>query len=161
MAQRAGRLTCPRCGANNFETVTACWKCGAPLGGTAGAPPQTGFAPAYAAEPARPPAVGYVSGAYAGDPGVARRAAIALALTLPWIGLPVGWVFMMIEDSRRQAIGRLCAVWSLIGLCFHMLLMVAAAGALEKMLITLLPAVEAAARNRNGAGGGGLDSNSP
>lgn len=69
-----------------------------------------------------------------GDPGVARRAAIALALTLPFIGLPVGWVFMMIEDERKQAIGRVCAVWSCISLVLQLMLMFAAAQSLGPVL---------------------------
>src|ERR1041385_4297041 len=87
MAQRAGRIICPQCGANNFDTVTSCWKCGAPVG--AGAPVTATApilsAPAYAERmpqqsqpiayaPAMPPIT-------TGDAGVARRAAIALALT--------------------------------------------------------------------------------
>src|SRR5690348_15859072 len=79
--------------------------------------PQTDYRPvgavsAYSAAPA-----------VAGDPGTARRAAILLALTIPWIGLPVGWIFMMIEDGRRQAVGRVCAIWSVIGLILHLFLM--------------------------------------
>ena len=57
-----------------------------------------------------------------GDPGMARRAAVLLALTIPWIGLPIGWTFMMMEDRKRQAIGRYCANWSMIALVFHLLL---------------------------------------
>src|SRR5947209_8653207 len=133
MAQTAGRLSCPRCGANNFESVSACWKCGAALSGAssmsapltmppmASAPierqPQQYSAPAYAGQQFAPAATG--------DSGVAKRAAIALALVIPWVGLPVGWVFMMIEDSRKQAVGRVCVVWSTIALVFHLLLMFA------------------------------------
>lgn len=137
MAQRAGRTVCPRCGANNFDHVATCWKCGVPLTASgmspAPAPPPGGpTRDAYRAE-ARPEmrqeAPGHAPPSYplssAGDSGVARRAAIALALTLPWIGLPVGWVFMMIEDSRKQSIGRLCATWSMVALVFHLLLMFA------------------------------------
>ena len=132
MAQRSGRITCPRCGANNFDTVTACWKCGTALGSGAAAgspappastipltvppverpaqaPQQTAYTPvAYPSATTPPPAL-------SGNTGVAKRAAFALGITIPWIGLPVGWVFMMIEDSRKQAIGRICAVWSMIG----------------------------------------------
>jgi hypothetical protein len=54
-----------------------------------------------------------------GDPGTAKRAALLLAFTLPFIGLPVGWIFMMMEDYRRQAIGRFCVLWSCIALLVH------------------------------------------
>lgn len=209
MTQRAGRVICPRCGANNFDTVANCWKCGAPLGAAA---PQNASAPnhpnnlngpsslpmpgavsrnaptsggmmAGGAMPdgampvgmpggamerdrsgnAAPPYANYAPAVYApppvtGDSGAAKRAAIALALTIPWIGLPVGWVFMMIEDSRRQAIGRVCVNWSLIALVFHLLLMFVAAQAAGGLLQTLLkPAMDAAMQSgsRAGAGSGG------
>src|SRR5207248_2569961 len=119
MAQRAGRMTCPRCGANNFDTVTSCWKCGTALGaGASSAIPVAAPLPAapvaYPAErapsapqPALYPAAAPAASATSGDSGVAKRAAFYMGVTLPWIGLPVGWIFMMIEDSRKQAIGRL------------------------------------------------------
>lgn len=118
---------------------------------------QAGYAPAAQEMPGRPaasaayaPYVGYASG----DSGVARRAAIALALTIPWIGLPVGWVFMMIEDSRKQAIGRVCAVWSMIALIFHLLIMfVMAQSAGSLLLKTLLPLVDALSKGQGGGGG--------
>ena len=90
-----------------------------------------------------------------GDPGSARRAAIALALTLPWIGLPVGWIFMMIEDDRKQAIGRVCAVWSAIALIFHLLLMfvaVQSVGTLLKETLNIMKSVQ----QSQGAGGGDM-----
>ncbi|HLK60455.1 MAG TPA: hypothetical protein VKU00_28090 [Chthonomonadaceae bacterium] len=133
MAQRAGRVTCPKCGANNFDTVTSCWKCGTQIGagGTvmAAAPMPVVSAPSYVERaPQSPPPLSYAPVAQAatptGDSRVARRAAIALALTIPWIGLPVGWIFMMIEDSRKQSIGRVCANWSLVALIPHIALMV-------------------------------------
>jgi hypothetical protein len=188
MAQRAGRISCPRCGANNFDTVTSCWKCGTPLsaGGSAMAtPPVSGGAPypagraaaptaiygqnegnPYAAERAQPSAPAYAPvGSYsytpsgaAGDPGVAKRAAIALALTLPWIGLPIGWVFMMIEDERKQAIGRICAVWSTIALVFHLLLMYVAMQSLSHLLLT---ALDMMGKMGGHGGGGGLGGNLP
>jgi hypothetical protein len=77
-----------------------------------------------------------------GDPGSARRAAIALALTFPWIGLPVGWIFMMIEDARKQAIGRICAVWSLFALIFHLLLMFALTQMAMSYVRELLPLLQ-------------------
>jgi len=57
-----------------------------------------------------------------GDSGVARRAALWLGLTIPFLGLPVGWIFMMIEDRNKQAVGRRCVAWSLVGLLIHLVL---------------------------------------
>src|SRR5689334_20708673 len=172
MAQRAGRISCPRCGANNFDTVTACWKCGTALGaGTAAAlpvspPSALPSAVSSVERPASPPSqptaypqMGYAPAAPAvaapsGDSGVAKRAAFALGIGIPWIGLPVGWIFMMIEDSRKQAIGRVCAVWSMIGLVLHLLLFYfMVQQSVPFMLRLLVPVVDATARSR-GAGGG-------
>jgi hypothetical protein len=165
MAQRAGRLTCPRCGANNFDTVTSCWKCGTALGpgAVATAPAPAPTAPSvYTAERAPMPTPTYAAGpvyvpaAPTGDAGVAKRAAILLALTFPWIGLPVGWVFMMIEDSRKQAIGRVCAVWSFLALILHLFFMVLFVKSTTNFMMTyVLPMLINSQKSRSG----GLDSN--
>jgi hypothetical protein len=159
MAQRAGRLTCPRCGANNFDTVTACWKCSAPLSAGSAAPaaamPASPYAPPERAPMAAPimsPAVHYP--VPAGDSGVARRAAIALALTFPWLGLPVGWIFMMIEDRSRQAIGRVCVIWSMIALVFHLLLMFVAMQSVRTVLMSTLDILKSVQQSQNEGGGG-------
>lgn len=169
MAQSAGRISCPRCGANNFNTVTACWKCGTAL--SSGASQQS----LASAVPVQPPGtasgrmpVGTVSYgqeapvSYApsaplpdGDPGVAKRAAIALGLTIPFLGLPIGWTFMMIEDRRKQSIGRICATWSLIGLLIQLVGMYVLAQQSVPIMMRLLgPALDSAAR-RSGGGSGG------
>ncbi len=160
MAQRAGRVSCPRCGANNFDTVTSCWKCGAPVGAAGMAQPapaapmpsaaqhpyQQERMPAPAAY-SQPSPIPYTPPAPSGDTGVARRAALALGLTIPFIGLPVGWIFMMIEDRNKQAIGRWCAMWSMIGLVLHLgLTYIMIQQAVPFMTRLLLPAVEAASR---------------
>lgn len=153
MVQRTGRVTCPKCGANNFDTVATCYRCQSSLitgaqppaampGGTGmmtdragksvpmNAPLPPAINPAMNAPmnaPGQspmmaPPSQAYMPDYNGGDPGVARRAAVLLALTIPFIGLPVGWAFMMMEDRKRQAIGRYCVNWSLIALVFHLLL---------------------------------------
>ena len=175
MTQRADRITCPRCGANNFDTQAACWKCNTALGApnilvNANPAPMQNTSP-YAMPTVQERSVDKslerpssgTSSVYApqypvpvsavGDNGVARRAAIALALTIPFIGLPVGWIFMMIEDPKRQAIGRVCAVWSMIGLVLHLFLMFLGAQAMGGMLLRLLPIIE-----KSMPGGGGMPS---
>ena len=164
MAQRAGRLVCPRCGANNFDTVAACRKCGAPLSGAVSAgvsappmaPPVVPRATSGYERPSSPSTgVAFVSAVPTGDPAVARRAALALALTIPWLGLPIGWAFMMVEDSRRQAIGRLCAVWSMIALVFHLLLMFVLVQPMISMAQQLLlPMATQMMKGREASGGG-------
>lgn len=164
MAQSAGRLTCPRCGANNFDTVTSCWKCSTPLSAGSAAPMAvlpTAAPYAMQERPASPPLqMGAVSPAHSypvssGDSNVARRAAIALALTFPWLGLPVGWVFMMIEDRSRQAIGRVCVVWSCIALIFHLLLMFVALQQTRTALMSVLDILKSVQQSQNTGGDGG------
>ena len=119
----------------------------------------SGVYPSERAQAQQP--VAYINAGVSGDSSLAKRAAIALALTLPFIGLPVGWVFMMIEDHRKQAIGRVCANWSLIGLVFHLLLMVALAKSSTDMLMRFLVPVMSNMQNKSNGGGGlpgGLDS---
>ncbi len=165
MAQSSGRLTCPRCGANNFETVSACWKCSAPLGGAGGASASSSASAAAAFSGSPGMGAERVSGsagpavfmtppvAATGDSGVATRAAIALALTFPWIGLPVGWCFMMIEDRRKQAIGRICAVWSMIALVFHLLFTFVL---LQSVMSQILPILTGVMKARSESGGSGV-----
>lgn len=137
MAQRTGRLTCSRCGANNFDTVTSCWKCGTALSAAPVSMPVMPSPPPMSGE-RQAPVMMPVAAAVTGDEGVAKRAALALALTIPFLGLPIGWAFMMIEDKRRQAIGRFCVNWSLLGLVVHLFLSYVGMQALVK---SLLPAV--------------------
>ena len=180
MAQRTERISCPRCGANNFDTVTACWKCGTALGSGAAAGisaslPPTVPAASYSVERAITPAqnpygsAGAAAGhpntymnaapalpAASGDTGLAKRAAFWLGVTIPWIGLPIGWVFMMIEDSRKQSIGRVCVLWSVIGLLFHLVLFFFMAQYSTRILVNLLvPFMKASA---GGVRGSGMDS---
>ena len=148
MTQSARRIACPRCGANNFETMTVCWQCGHTLGSDAGAALPRNVSegnptPMSTSSHAGLPAMG--------DLGVAKRAAIALALSFPYFGLPIGWAFMMIEDQRRQAIGRFCVYWSLFGLVLHCVLMFIAAQALGT---ALMPVMESLVKSRGGAGAG-------
>ena len=199
MASADGRIACPKCGANNFDTVTACWKCNATLGSGSpslqmGAPvlptqamnpvvasqypaasqhpvPNPQFpnqAPAYPANAQRLPAnLEYVPPQYAasqaaygvpmdnGDAKLTKRAAIWLALTLPFIGLPVGWAFMMIQNRQRQEVGRLCVIWSLVALFVHVLLFGVAAASSGPVILQALTAFYEKQNASGGAKGGG------
>ncbi len=168
MAQRAGRITCARCGANNFDTVTSCWKCGAPVGvaptaaagfGPSPLPPAS-ISPMPAMQERMPAHAAYSALPPSGDAAVARRAAILLGLTIPFIGLPVGWVFMMIEDRSKQAVGRWCATWSMIGLVIHLVVTyLVIQQSVPMMLRMLTPVLEGAAR-RNAGGQEGMPASS-
>lgn len=135
MAQSVGRITCPKCGANNFDKVTTCWKCHATIGSGASASSSTAnqtvaVQPSnlgYPASPpiqerapyAQPPISNFSQPVRDGDMGMAKRAAFLLAMTFPWIGLPVGWVFMMLQDKQKQTVGRFCASWSIFSFVLH------------------------------------------
>lgn len=167
----SNRITCSRCGANNFDTVTACWKCSASLGGGAQQtqPTNINFAqpladqerapqnqPAFSHAETRMGAPANYSQDNTGSRSMARRAAILLALTIPFIGLPVGWAFMMIEDKKKQEIGRYCATWSMIALFLHLLLMYALTAQTMKMLTPVIDSmVRSGMRGSGGNGGAG------
>jgi hypothetical protein len=95
------------------------------------------------------PGVGYAPQAV-GDTGVARRAALLLGLTIPFIGLPVGWIFMMIEDRSKQAVGRWCVTWSVVGLVLHLFVTYFMVQQSLAYLRLLLPVIQSAARRGNG-----------
>lgn len=106
-----GRVSCTRCGANNFDTVTACWKCGAALGAGSTAASAVAGAP--------------VQISASGDSGATGRAALWLGLLFPYFGLPIGLAFMMCDDRRRQEVGRVCITWSAISMAAHVLVGIA------------------------------------
>lgn len=103
-------------------------------------------APAMAGERPLPMAMPTAS---SGSSAVAKRAAIALALTLPFLGLPIGWAFMMIEDSRRQAIGRFCVNWSLLGLVLHLFFFYLGMQATVQLALKYLPAIAGSMQNNS------------
>lgn len=155
MTQSSGRITCPRCGANNFETVTSCWKCSTPLAAGAGGRGAITLASELNSESPR-----HIPDARAstGDPDLANRAALYLALVIPFIGLPVGWVFMMIEDRRLQRVGKTCVIWSLAGLIFHILLF----GAFSNMVVHQIgPLLKIMSGAAGGSSAGGSESGLP
>ena len=155
MTQSGGRITCPRCGTNNFNTVTACWKCGTALAGNGVAPAMS---PAPVINAPRQEYSSYVPPivSASGDPAAAKRAAFWLAVVFPWFGLPIGWAFMMIEDHKRQAIGKYCAMWSIIALIFHCLFLFAS---VQVAVSRFLPYIMNSASSQRGANNsGGLDS---
>ena len=154
MTQSGGRITCPRCGTNNFNTVTACWKCGTALAAgramPAMAPAPLPNTPRQEYSSSYVPPVMSVSG----DPAVAKRAAFWLAVTFPYFGLPIGWAFMMVEDHKRQTIGKYCATWSIVALIFHCLFLFASIQVTMSRLLPFLMNTAASAQRGVGSGGG-------
>ncbi len=175
MASNGGRIPCPKCGANNFDTVSACWKCSASLGsGSAPATSQQMQAtqPVYASQSpqvyanAAPsmqnqernqvyqPVAQPIYRPDDGDPKMAKRAALLLAFTLPFFGLPIGWTLMMIQNRKHQQIGRFCATWSLVAFFAHMILFgILAAGSTPLLMKILVPILEAQSKGSSGGSG--------
>jgi hypothetical protein len=174
MATSAGRVVCPRCGANNFDTVSACWKCSAPLGSAPAG--STGYTPSPIANPVsipNPPpfnpqqqstaeSFAFRAGnvvAQAGDVARANRAAFWLGITMPYFGFPIGLAFMMCDDRRRQEVGRLCILWSLVSGVFHILLMFVSLLGMREWMMMFLGAAKSGLNGRGGLGGmgGGME----
>ena len=62
------------------------------------------------------------SGAFAASPmpttsdtALANKAAAALGLLFPYVGIPVGIVFLMLDDPRKTQLGWIVIGWSLVG----------------------------------------------
>lgn len=148
MAQIVGRIPCARCGANNFEAAPVCWQCGAPLREIPAPVPgasaerdrpnwvATAVPAVYGSSRVPPPVPAAIEG---GDPALAKRAAIYLAISCPYFGLPIGWAFMMLPDARKQAIGKYCAYWSAVALVFHLLGMFVMISSLGGLVSKVVP----------------------
>jgi hypothetical protein len=173
---QGGRITCPRCGSNNFDTVTACWKCSNPLSAAssvAAAPaPARQAVPAYApsavsaASPVVQPtftdrAVSTVAAIpqTLGNAAAANRAAFWLGMLFPYFGLPIGLAFIMCDDRRRQEVGRLCVMWSLLSGVIHFLFMIVSLLGMRQYIAAALGAVQSGAGKLGGGGlgGGGME----
>lgn len=120
----AGRIVCAKCGANNFDTQAACWRCGAALSGAgrspASAPPRpagSGAAPVTSPSafdaPYRP--------ARDADPAIAAWAAGALAFLFPFVAVPVGLVFLMLDDRRKIEVGKITLIAGTLFSLVHLL----------------------------------------
>jgi hypothetical protein len=123
----AKRITCSQCGANNYVGGTHCWQCGKPLNGAVAATPatalpqQTYSPPSPLQEPqiitagtVRSPQQVILPGERV-DPDLAMKAAAALGFMFPIVGLPVGIVFLMLDDARKVKIGWATIWWSVAG----------------------------------------------
>ena len=188
MASNGGRIPCPKCGANNFDTVSACWKCSASLGIGGSLPPmsqptmatQPVYAPqtpqAYSSQtpqvyanvaPSMPnqernqvyqPVAQPMYRPDDGDPKMAKRVALLLAWTLPFFGLPIGWTLMMIQNRQRQEIGRFCATWSLVAFLVHTILFGILAAQSTPLLMKALIPI-LESQSKGSSGGGGATPN--
>ena len=110
------RVVCAACGSNNFATQAACWKCGR---GLTAAPPPTPSAsmPAPAAGAGAIPVA--ARPAYSADLRQESPAAfwssVALGIVFPMLSIPVGMVFLMLDDKRKAQIGWWNILFGLVG----------------------------------------------
>ncbi len=139
------RVACPKCGSNNFATQARCWSCGTALASGASAPASVAASsPVHAsvasADFARPVVTNYS--------GLAAGATAAMGLLFPAIAIPVGIVFLMLDDKRKAQIGWLNILWGSVGSVIHIVATMALYGAMYGMI--LRSAVGAAGQARQG-----------
>lgn len=138
-----GRVRCLYCGANNFPSSPTCWQCGRPLqaarsGPSAGSPassPVNASPPPVLPTASRPAPI-----LAAAAPGaLAPKAAAALGLMFPLVGLPVGIVFLMLDDPRKTQIGWIVIGWSAVGSVLNIVATLAVLGPTLSILRNFLP----------------------
>ncbi len=133
----AGRVRCVYCGANNFPSSAACWQCSRPL--------RTMPAPANgpAALPSGPvsaaPSPGAAIRPALAESPLAPKAAAALGMLFPFVGLPAGMIFLMLDDPRKTRIGWLLIGWSIAGTVISIISLAATLGPIWAVLRGLLP----------------------
>jgi hypothetical protein len=140
------RVVCASCNANNFATQAACWKCGKSLSATATvAPPIANHSPSPATiSPVSyecPAASEYVS------PSTATAAAVVLGLLFPAVAIPVGIVFLMLDNKRKTAIGWQNIIWGTVGSVLH--LIVTAASFTPLMMYAMNKGISAQQQNNS------------
>lgn len=92
-----------------------------------------------------------------GNMAASNRAAFWLGMLMPYFGLPIGLAFIMCDDRRRQEVGRLCVIWSLISGVIHFLVtIVAMLGMRQYLALFMGTAMNAAKNGGGGLGGGGM-----
>ena len=135
----AGRVRCLYCGANNFPASAACWQCGRPLKAVPAGSPETGTS----LPPPTLPGVASIQRPPLSRPltesALAPKAAAALGLMFPYVGLPVGIVFLMLDDSRKAQIGWMTIGWSVLGTVLNSIAFSILLGLLAPLLKGLAP----------------------
>lgn len=152
MSAVPGRVICSRCGANNFETQAACWKCSASLVG--------GPIPVLSsqASDSGAPVVAYRPQSNV-DPSVAFWSAIALAVFFGPLAIPVGLVFMMLDDRRKVDLGKLTLIAGIISTIVQFIFTFMAFQAVTAQLFRFVPALTRGANQpglNDEVGDGGL-----
>jgi len=118
------RVVCSQCGSNNFATQAACWKCGSALTAVATAPATA--SPVAIARPLE-----------RSESPAALWASLALGITFPFIAVPVGMVFLMLDDRRKAQIGWWNILFGTIGTILNVVIAMAT---ISPLLLGLLKA---------------------
>lgn len=128
------RVRCLYCGANNFPAAPSCWQCGRTLQAlpTGAAAPASGPGTAAPAAFAQPRVPMTSAPAYT---ALATKSAAALGLLFPPIALPVGMVFLMLDDPRKTRLGWITIGWSILGTILNVIFLVAPILALLKSFL--------------------------
>ena len=128
----AGRVRCLYCGANNFPASVACWQCSRPLKPMPAAPTA---APGVSSAP---PPMAAVRPALVESP-LAPKVAAAMGMLFPYVGLPAGMIFLMLDDPRKTQLGWLLIGWSLAGTVISVISLAATLGPLWALLRGMMP----------------------
>lgn len=131
----AGRVRCLYCGANNFPASAACWQCSRPLKAMPDAPANA----SSAAAPMPGMATAVPARAALAESPLAPKAAAAMGMLFPLIGLPAGMIFLMLDDPRKTQIGWLLIGWSLAGTVLSVVPLLFTLGPLLALLHGLAP----------------------
>lgn len=139
----AGRVRCLYCGANNFPASVACWQCSRPLRtmpDPANASVQAGplVPPNNPLSTGTPPLGAAVRPSLTESP-LAAKAAAALGMMFPYVGLPAGMIFLMLDDPRKTQLGWLLIGWSLAGTLISIISLAATLGPIWVVLRGMLP----------------------
>ena len=138
-AGESGRVRCLYCGANNFPASAACWQCGRPLKAAGAAMPEVANSPMPGPLPGIVAAQHPLAARYAVESSLAPKAAAAMGLIFPWIGLPVGIVFLMLDDPRKTQIGWMAIAWSVLGTVLNIVAGIILSAMLSPLLKGLTP----------------------
>ena len=131
------RVQCLYCGANNFPSSPTCWQCGRPLQALR-AGPSVAPGPSLGRQMQATSRSGSLPDEDV-SPTLAPKAAAALGLMFPYVGLPVGMVFLMLDDARKTQIGWIMIGWSVAGSIANGLLLLATLGPTVSMLKGFIP----------------------
>jgi hypothetical protein len=96
-----------------------------------------------------------------GNTSTANRAAFWLGLLFPYFGIAVGLAFMMCDDRRRQEVGRICIIWSLVSTVAHIILFFLSAIGMREYFMLAFNTLKSQARKAGGMGGLGGGAGEP